>query len=89
MTLDDALRTLLAGGATVVTAAQVAAVLWPDGRTHNANGQVFPLGAGIAGRMLRRSRSVCEVRPRQWEIVRARLMGSNAELTGAASSRPG
>lgn len=78
MTLDDALRALMDRGATTVTAAQVAAVLWPDGRTNNSNGQTFPLGAGIAGRMLRRSLSVCEVRPRQWEIVRARLLGSNA-----------
>ena len=77
MTLDDALRELMGRGATVVTAAQVAGVLWPGGRTHNANGQVFPLGAGIAGRMLRCSRSVCEVQPRQWEIVRARLMTPN------------
>jgi len=77
MTLDDALRTLFARGATTVTAAQVAAVLWPGQRTCNANGQTFPLGAGVAGRMLRRSRSAVEVRNREWEIVTARLMGSN------------
>lgn len=36
----------------------VAERLWPDARTQNANGQVFPLGAGVAGRMLRKCNAV-------------------------------
>lgn len=79
MTLDDALRILMDRGATVVKAGQVAAVMWPNQRTCNANGQTFPLAAGIAGRMLRRSRSVIEVRNREWEIIKARLMVSNVK----------
>lgn len=78
------LRTLHARGVEAVTAAQVAAELWPSGRTHNAHGQVFPLAAGVAGRMLRQSTAVVEVTARRWEIVPERLT-PNAEVSGGRS----
>ena len=68
-----ALRALHARGQKVVSAAMVAEQLWPSGRTQNSNGQVFNLCAGIAGRMLRKSRAVHEKSPRQWEILEERL----------------
>jgi len=43
--------------------------LWPATRSHNTNGQVFNLAAGVAGRLLRRYRGCWEVSARQWEIV--------------------
>lgn len=75
-TQDDllrALRLLHAKGYKVVSAATVAEQLWPNGRTHNSNGQVFHLGAGIAGRLLRKCHAVVEGPPRQWVIVQERI----------------
>jgi hypothetical protein len=75
-TQDDllrALRALHAKGYKVVSAATVAQQLWPSGRTHNSNGQVFHLSAGIAGRMLRKCRAVVETTPRQWTILEERV----------------
>ena len=74
MTLDDALRVLQDRGATVVSAQQVADVLWPNARHNNSNGQTMNLASGIAGRMLRRSRVAIEVSNRRWEIISARLL---------------
>ena len=67
--LMSALREIHASGVRTTTAAMVAERLWPTGRCHNANGQVFHLSAGIAGRMLRRCRAVYETQPRRWEII--------------------
>lgn len=75
-TQDDllrALRTLYAKGYKVVSAATVAEQIWPNGRSHNSNGQVFHLSAGIAGRMLRKSCAVVEMKPRQWTIAAERF----------------
>ena len=69
MKLCGALRDLLASGRTTVSAAEVATVLWPNGRTNNSRGQTFHLCAGVAGRMLRNSRAAIEVRKGRWEIV--------------------
>ena len=49
--------------------ATVAEQLWPNTRSQNSHGQVFHLGAGIAGRMLRKCRAVVERSRRQWEIL--------------------
>lgn len=71
-TQDDllrALRVLRTKGYRVVSAATVAEQLWPNTRSQNSHGQVFHLGAGIAGRMLRKCRAVAERSPRQWEIL--------------------
>ena len=68
-----ALRLLHAKGYSVVSAATVADQLWPNGRSHNSNGQVFNLSAGIAGRMLRKCGAVVEMSPRQWEILIDRI----------------
>lgn len=67
------LRSLDARGQRRVRAATVAELLWPDARRQNANGQVFHLGAGVAGRMLRACKAVREVAPREYEIQRHRL----------------
>jgi hypothetical protein len=61
-----------------VSAGQVADELWPDGRRSNSRGQVMHVGAGVAGRMLRRSRAVAEVAPKRWEIVPEYLEQPNA-----------
>jgi hypothetical protein len=71
--LLDVLRQLHAQGVTRVRANTVAELLWPHGRSQNANGQVFPLGAGVAGRMLRACPAVREAAPRHWEIQPHRL----------------
>ena len=47
--------------------------LWPGGRHHNANGQVFHLGAAVAARLLRNCPAVQEREPRLWEILPHRL----------------
>ena len=73
MTLNDALKTLRDRGVTLVSAQQVADVLWPNARHNNSNGQTMNLASGIAGRMLRRSRAVIEVGNRRWEIIGVRL----------------
>lgn len=53
--------------------------LWPDTRGQNANGQVFNLAAGVAGRLLRRSPAVREVARGEWEIRPHRLQVELAE----------
>ena len=58
--------------------------LWPGGRHHNANGQVFHLGAAVAGRLLRDCPAVREREPRLWEILPHRLPAPFAtKLDGA------
>jgi hypothetical protein len=47
--------------------------LWPNGRRQNANGQVFHLGAAVAGRLLRNCSAVWEKEPRLWEILPHKL----------------
>lgn len=71
--LLDALRALHSRGQRRVRASTVAELLWPGARTQNANGQVFPLGAGVAGRMLKACKAVREVTPREYEILSHRL----------------
>ena len=71
--LLNVLRELHGRGHRRVRAGTVAERLWPDARTQNANGQVFPLGAGVAGRMLRACKAVREVEPREYEILSHRL----------------
>lgn len=60
-------------GETTLSAGEVARHLWPNGRGLNTNGQVFPLSAGAAGRMLRRCKAVWEIEPRRWAIIPERL----------------
>lgn len=71
--LLNVLCSLYGRGYRRVRAGTVAELLWPAARTHNANGQVFPLGAGVAGRMLKACKAVREVAPREYEILRYRL----------------
>ncbi len=71
--LIDVLRGLHARGQRRVRGGTVAELLWPGRRTHNANGQVFPLGAGAAGGMLKRCKAVREVNPGEYEILSHRL----------------
>lgn len=71
--LMNVLRDLHGQGRRRVRAGTVAELLWPGTRTHNANGQVFPLGAGVAGRMLKACKAVREVEPREYEILSHRL----------------
>lgn len=71
--LISALRSLYDSGQRRVRGGAVAELLWPNQRTHNANGQVFPLGAGVAGRMLRACKAVREVTPGEYEILSHRL----------------
>lgn len=71
--LLTALRKLHKTGIKHVSAGFVAELLWPDSRRQNANGQVFHLSAGAAGRMLRRCHAVREYRNRIWEILPHRL----------------
>lgn len=66
----DALRQLRDSGHRQIRANQVAEILWPDARAHNANGQTFNLASGIAGRMLRKCRAVHEVGGGEWWIVK-------------------
>ena len=67
------LRKMHASGVSIVNASQIAELLWPGGRTHNSNGQVFPLSAGVAGRMLRACPAVMETGNRAWMIIEHRL----------------
>lgn len=71
--LLNALRQLHGGGQRSVRGGTVAELLWPGARTHNARGQVFPLGAGVAGRMLKACKAVREVTPGEYEILSHRL----------------
>lgn len=75
-TQTDVLRTLAAMHETGIKsfrANMLAERLWPNQRHSNANGQVFALGAGVAGRMLKRCEAVFEVRNREWVIIPHRL----------------
>lgn len=69
----NALRSLYGRGQRRVRGGTVADLLWPRQRTHNANGQVFPLGAGVAGSMLKDCKAVREVAPGKYEILSHRL----------------
>lgn len=73
--LLNVLRSLDVRGHRRVRAGVVAEMLWPGARTQNANGQVFPLGAGVAGRMLKACCVVREVVPGEYEILNHRLKG--------------
>lgn len=75
-----ALRLLQAKGVIRFRAGTLAELLWPDTRSQNANGQVFNLAAGIAGRLLRRSHLVREVAHGEWAIKTHRLMPEGAGL---------
>lgn len=68
-----ALVRLQGRGYRIIRAGLVADELWPQARHHNTNGQVFNLSAGVAGRMLRKSRLVREIGNREWEIIQERL----------------
>jgi hypothetical protein len=65
----SALRRIHARGQTRLSANCLADEMWPHARHDNANGQMFNLASGTAGRMLRRNRGCVEVRNRVWEIV--------------------
>jgi hypothetical protein len=56
-------------GVSRLRANTLAERLWPAGRHHNANGQVFHLGAAVAARLLRRCPAVRESEWRIWEIL--------------------
>ena len=60
-------------GVTTLRANMLAERLWPNGRTHNARGQVFALGAATAARLLRQCSAVIEIEPRLWKILPHRL----------------
>lgn len=72
--LLSALRDIHGRGQRRVRGSTVADLLWPDGRTHNARGQVFHLGAGVAGRMLKSCKAVREIAPGEYEILSHRLI---------------
>lgn len=62
-----------AAGLRTLRASALAERLWPGRRQHNANGQVFPLGAAVAARLLRKCPAVREKEWRLWEILPHRL----------------
>lgn len=69
----NVLRSLYGLGRHRVRGGTVAELLWPGARSQNANGQVFHLGAGAAGRMLKACRAVREISPGEYEILSYRL----------------
>jgi hypothetical protein len=71
--LIAALRDMHSRGRVRVRGGTVAEALWPDARTQNAQGQVFNLTAGVAGRMLKACKAVREVSPGEYEILAHRL----------------
>lgn len=80
MDLGSALHQFAASGRRIVSASQVADALWPNGRHHNARGQVMNLSAGVAGRMLRRCHAVIEISHQRWEIIPERIGAPDAHL---------
>jgi hypothetical protein len=60
-------------GVTTFRANMLAERLWPNGRTHNAKGQVFALSAATAARLLRKCPAVVETEHRLWKILPHRL----------------
>jgi hypothetical protein len=60
-------------GVVMLRANSLAERLWPSGRHHNANGQVFHLGAATAARLLRDCPAVREKEHRLWEILPHKL----------------
>lgn len=62
-----------AEGVRTLRAGVLAERLWPGRRQHNARGQVFPLGAAAAARLLRKCPAVRETECRLWEIMPHRL----------------
>lgn len=87
MTVEDALKVLLARGHRTVRAQTVADVMWPNARHNNSNGQVFNLSSGVAGRMLRRCRAAYEVRNREWEIIPEFLADARQLLDNGQNER--
>lgn len=71
--LVNVLRTLYSQGKRRIRGGTVAELLWPGQRSHNEKGQVFPLGAGIAGRMLKNCKAVQETTPGEYEILSHRI----------------
>ena len=71
--LLNVLRSLYGRGRRRVRGGAVAELLWPGQCAHNAKGQVLPLGAGVAGRMLKACKAVREVEPGEYEILGHRL----------------
>ena len=71
--LITALRQMHSQGRVRVRGGSVAEALWPDARTQNAQGQVFNLTAGVAGRMLKKCKAVRELAPGEYEILAHRL----------------
>ena len=86
LTVDDqvmqAINAMFLAGVVTFRANMLAEHLWPDGRHHNAKGQVFHLGAAAAARLLRRCPAVFEREFRLWEILPHRLSASPC-LAGA------
>lgn len=74
-----ALQAMQARGVVRFRASSLAEQLWPATRGQNANGQVFNLAAGIAGRLLRRSPLVREVTGGEWAIRTHRLQAELAD----------
>lgn len=68
-----AIASMHSEGVRTLRAGTLAERLWPESRHHNANGQVFPLGAAVAARLLRRCPAVQETEFRLWEILPHRL----------------
>jgi hypothetical protein len=64
---------MYADGVRTLRASTLAERLWPECRHHNANGQVFNLGSGVAARLLRKCPAVREKESRVWEILPHRL----------------
>ena len=69
---------MYAAGVRTLRANMLAERLWPGQRWHNAQGQVFPLGAAVAARLLRKCPAVREVELRRWEILPHRLPPNGA-----------
>lgn len=69
----NCLREMHAAGITRLRVNTIAERLWPVGCQRNANGQVFSLSAGVAGKMLRKCAAVREVGDREGEILPRRL----------------
>lgn len=67
------LAAMHAEGVRTLRANTLAERLWPGRRQHNANGQMFPLGAAVAARLLRKCPAAREKEWRLWEILPHRL----------------
>ncbi len=77
LTGDAVLREVAAmhaEGFQTFSAGTLAERLWPGHRHHNAKGQVFPLGAAVAARLLRQCPAAEEIEFRRWKILPHRLL---------------